>query len=53
MIWMTPFAASAPYSVAAAGPLITSSDSMSSGLIASSADAVWPPPAVIPCAGCW
>ena len=36
MIWITPFAASAPYSVAAAGPFTTSIDSMSSGLMKSS-----------------
>src|SRR4051812_43802358 len=33
MIWMTPDEASAPYSVAAAGPLTTSTLSMSSGLM--------------------
>ncbi len=42
MIWMTPAAASAPYSVAAAGPLMTSMDSMSSGLMASSAEVLCP-----------
>jgi hypothetical protein len=38
MIWMTPFAASAPYRVAAAGPLMTSIDSMSFGFRKLSAD---------------
>ncbi len=42
MIWITPAAASAPYSVAAAGPLMTSMDSMSAGLIASRADVLCP-----------
>jgi hypothetical protein len=41
MIWMTPFAASAPYSVAADGPFNTSIDSMSFGLMKSSAEVVW------------
>jgi hypothetical protein len=40
---MTPFAASVPYSVAAAGPLMTSIDSISSGLMSSRRDEPEPP----------
>src|SRR5687768_15265619 len=51
MIWMTPFAASAPYSVAAAGPLMISIDSMSFGFRLFSAEVTcddWARPAVPP-----
>ncbi len=40
---ITPFAASVPYSVAAAGPFTISMDSMSSGLMSSSRDGSCPP----------
>ncbi len=42
-IRITPAAASVPYSAAAAGPLMTSMDSMSSGLRSLSRLAFWPP----------
>ena len=55
VIWMTPFDASVPYSVAAAGPFTTSIDSMSSGLMSLSRDGVKrgspPGPVVLNCAG--
>jgi len=43
VIRMRPFAAWVPYSAAAAGPLMTSTDSMSSGLMSSRTEKSWPP----------
>ena len=42
-IWITPLAASVPYSAAADGPLTISIDSMSSGLKSLSREGVCPP----------
>ena len=44
---MTPFAAAVPYSAAAAGPLMISMSSISSGLMSLKRDGSWPP---VPCA---
>ena len=49
MIWTTPLDASVPYSVAAAGPLMISMDSMSSGLMSLRRLAPAPPRCAGPC----
>src|SRR5437773_482961 len=47
-IWITPFAASVPYSAAADGPFTTSTDSQSSGFRSLRRDGAWPPEAPRP-----